>query len=443
MGSPNIDNQGLPKSTYQIDEAMLASLLATNVQLAFLQSTISQSNQEMKLSPLLAGSPRLSPADASSFVQQTQIEMGKISLAVLTAWGKALEEAREIVKRELTSPAYLARQEEKHNIALHKGETGGVSSPKATDKVEADLVERYMWLNSLSGLVSALIQMNSSGSQGVSQVSSIDKGPQSLDPASTSGILAPQFLLLGVANSAIFQGGALVGAASAIDGLHAESKVMQGTWGALTNQSNDPSSLIAGWVSSLWGIGLIYQLSADNMKTEGTTKQGNKPADINFAKTYAETILGAVSSGQFATSIEAAVANATGKSTTSAAPDTTALVAKAKIALLSVALALLLKLEEGTTSEPVFSGLFKGEVDLTQNDPYNTSSIKRALLDEIKQMLTTLEPEDRSEVLYNLLGYMAKDPAVEEMMDQQKVFKNVLNNTAFENELIDKRPLDV
>jgi hypothetical protein len=64
------------------------------------------------------------------------------------------------------------------------------------------------------------------------------------------------------------------------------------------------------------------------------------------------------------------------------------------------------------------------------------------LLDEIKQMLTTLDPEDRSQVLYNLMGYMSSNPDVEQMLDQQKVFKNVLNTTAFENELIDKRPLN-
>jgi hypothetical protein len=185
---------------------------------------------------------------------------------------------------------------------------------------------------------------------------------------------------------------------------------------------------------------LIYRLSAENMKTEGVEKK-DKPTDINFAKTYAETILGVVTSAQFTTTIEAALVAATGKSAQSAGPETSALVTKAKIALLSVALALLLKLEEGTTSEPEFTGLLKGDVDLTKNDPHNTASIKRALLDEIKQMLTTLDPEDRSQVLFNLLGYMSSNPDVEKMLDQQKVFSSVLNNSDFDNELIENRPL--
>lgn len=436
MASENIENQGLPKSTYQIDEALLAALVTAYKEFPLLQSTIAPSDQEKKLSPLLAAFPRLSPTDTSSYVLANKIEMGKISVAILTAWGNALAEEAEITKRELISPAYLARQEEKHDIALHRG----VSAPGSTEHVEADLVERYMWLNSLSGLVASLIQMNSNATQGATQVSGTESvGAATAVPSPV--ILAPQFLLLGIAESPIFQGGIVIG--SVINGLHSESQVLQGTWGAITNQSNDPSTIIAGWVSSLWGIGLIYQLSADNMKTEGAAKLGNKPADINFAKTYAETILGAVSSAQFATSIKAALVDATGKPIQPGSPDANALVAKAKIALFSVALALMLKLEEGTTSEVEFSGLLKGQVDLSQNDPYKTASIKRALLDEIKQHLATLDPEESTQVLTNLLAYMGTDPAVEEMLDQQKVFKNVLGNSAFENELIDKRPLDV
>lgn len=457
MGDTNIGSDGLPKSSYKIDEALLASFIVQNPQFAFLASTLSQSDQELAVSPLLAGNPRLPPADPAALALYMQNKIATITLAVLEAWGKALEEAAELVKKEINSSAYLVRQEIKHEIALPTKETAAVSSPGVTThKAEVDLVERYVWLNSLAGLVSALIHMEQSTGVpqgGVTPISSIDKGINPLDPtfsAATASILAPQFLMLAIADSTLFRGGAIVGpvsasapaSASAIDGLHAESKVFQGTWAAISNQSNESSSLIAGWVSSLWGIGLIYRLSADTIKVPGV-ERGDKSADINFAKTYAETILGVIASGQFTTTIEAALANATGKTTTSPGPDTNALVTKAKLALLSVALGLLLKLEEGKTSEPVFSGYLKGEVDLTKNDPHNTASIKRALLDEIKQMLTTLEPEDRTQVVQNLLEYMSKDPAIEEMLDQQKVFKNVLANKSFENELIDKRPLDV
>lgn len=397
----NIESEELPKSTDKVDEASVASF--SNSQFAFLGSTISQSDQQLKLSPLLAAYPRLPPADASSFVQFSQNAMAKISIAILKTWGKALAEAAELMKKL-------------------------IDSPEANSKVEVDLVERYEWLNSLGGLVSALIHLSTTGSQAVSQ------------ERDNSATLVPQFLMSAIADSALFQGGALVGAASAIDGLHAESKVMQGTWGAITNQAKDPPTVIAGWLSSLWGIGLIYQLSADHKKIDGVRRERDKPADINFAKTYAETILGVVSSGQFATSIEAALASATGQSTESGA-DTNSLVKKAKLALLSIALALLLKLEEGTTGESGFSGLLKGEVDLTKNDPYNTASLKRALLDEIQLILAALEPDERDQILYNLLAYMSTNPAVEEMLDQQKVFKNVLNSTSFENELVDKRPL--
>lgn len=402
MGGNSIESERLLQLTDKVEEEALVTSFS-NSQFAFLGSTISQSDQELKLSPLLAEYPRLPPADATSSVQFSQNEMIKISITILKAWGKALGEAADLMKRVIDSPEA---------------------------KVEFDLIDRYEWLNSLAGLVSALIHMSTKGSQGVSQMHD------------NSATLVPQFLLLALADSALFQGGALVGAASVIDGFYAESKVIQGAWGAITHQAQDHPTVIAGWLSSLWGIGLIYQLSADHKKIDGVKKEKGKPADINFAKTYAETILGVVSSGQFSTSIEAALASATGQSTESGA-DPNSLVKKAKLALLSIALALLLKLEEGTTSELSFSGLLKGEVDLTKNDPYDTASLKRALLDEIQLILAALEPDERDQILYSLLGYMSTNPAVEEMLDQQKVFKNVLNSTTFENELVDKRPLGV
>jgi hypothetical protein len=401
-----IESEGLSKSSEKIDNVLSASLVKAN-EFAFLGSTLSKSDQELKLSPLLAEFPRLPHADAASFEQYTQNDMAKISIAILQEWAKALAEAAELVEKEIGS--------------IHEN----------THKTE--LVEKYAWLNSLGGLVSALIHMDTVGAQGITHIDGVDK----LNPLAT---LVPQFLMLAIADSAHFQGGALVGAASAIDGLHSESKVFQGAWRAITNHDNDRSTLIAGWVSSLWGVGLIYQLSVDSMKIDEVEKQRDKQTDINFAKTYAETLLGIVCSGQFSTFIEAALASATGKSTDQGG-DTHSLISKAKLALLSIALALLLKLEEGTTSELSFSGLLKGEVDLTKNDPYDTASLKRALLDEIHLILAALEPDERDLILYSLLGYMSTNPAIEEMLDQQKVFKNVLNNNPLEKELIAQRPL--
>lgn len=418
----NIESED-PNSTYKVDDALLDSFLVANRQFAFLGSSISQSEQELKISPLLAAYPRLPPADPSSFVQFSQNEMAKISIAILSAWGKALVEAAELVKKVLNSPEFIAHQEGKQ------------------DKVRVILVERYTWLNSLGALISALIHMHTHGLKGVTQVSGVDKGLNPLDPIDHSAILIPQFLLLAIGENAHFQGGALIGAASALDGLHAESRIMQEIWRAITHQADDYSTLIAGWISSLWGIGLIYQLSAEGM--EGMPKSRKKPSDINFAKTYAETILGVVCSGQFSTLIQAALRSATGESTEAPGADTNTLLLKAKLSLLSVALALLLKLEEGTISEMSFSGMLKGEVDLTINDPYHTASLKRALLDEIKLILAALDPEERDLVLYSLVGYMSTNPAIEEMLNQEKVFKNVLTNKSFENELIDKRPLDI
>ncbi|MBA3238193.1 MAG: hypothetical protein H0T62_07605 [Parachlamydiaceae bacterium] len=402
----NIESERLSKSSDKVVDALPTSLLSAN-DFAFLGSTLSKSDQKLKLSPLLAEYPRLPQSDTSSYVQYTQKDMAKVSISILLEWGKALAEAAELVKKEIDSHEAL----------------------------KAELIEKYAWLNSLGALVSTLIHMDSVKGQGITHATDVGK---EYNPLTT---LVPQFLLLAIADSAHLQGGALVGGASAIDGLHAESKVFQGAWRAITNDNNDHSTLIAGWVSSLWGVGLIYQSSIDSMKNDGVEKQKrDKSSNINFAKTYAETILGVVCSGQFSTFVEAALASASDQATDEGG-ENNSLILKVKLVLLSIALALLLKLEEGTTSELSFSGLLKGEVDLTKNDPYSTASLKRALIDEIQLILAALEPDERDFILYSLLGYMSTNPAIEEMLDQQKVFKNVLNNNPLENELITQRPL--
>lgn len=121
------------------------------------------------------------------------------------------------------------------------------------------------------------------------------------------------------------------------------------------------------------------------------------------------------------------------------------LLTKAKLAQLSVALALILKLEEGVVGDASFKAVVKGEVDLSKNDPYHTGSTKRMLRDEINKLIGDLEPKEREEVLYNLLAYMSEDHSVEKMLDQQSLFYEVLRSRNPDEEALStfgKLPLD-
>lgn len=431
-------------SQKKIDPAQQAYLYAdiAGTNLTFFNSSLSQSDQLTSIEPLAANSPKLKPPGWACCVLEMENQMSKISLMVLNAWGKSIEAISDEIKNELNSPEYQAIQDIKARVA-----SGQMSSnlPGTTEQekylAEVAIADRYAWLQAMGALFTSMIDASknepkTSKVEGVAET----EGTQ-INPAP----LAVQSLFIIVPDAMLFQNIALVtGASTAVaNNMHIESKVIQQAWQAVTPDREDKLAKKIGLFTAICGIGLIYQLSAEKIWIYGSQDNGKQVTrDLAFARTYAERVLGSLSMPQFMISLQAAVANETAQSQSPLGNKLGLLVSKSKLVLLSLALALLTKLElkssakdEGWINELDFAGLISGKTDLTLDDVHGTASLKRALIDEIQVILAGLEPNDRDEVLYNLLGYMSRNPSVEELLDQQAVFDLALKPPSKEAEL--------
>ncbi len=56
------------------------------------------------------------------------------------------------------------------------------------------------------------------------------------------------------------------------------------------HQPNDPVTQLAGWVSALWGVGLIYFTATQGVQQVESTK-GDPLKDLEFAVKYAQNLL--------------------------------------------------------------------------------------------------------------------------------------------------------
>lgn len=253
-----------------------------------------------------------------------------------------------------------------------------------------------------------------------------------------------QALLIGASEIVLFQSGAAVANIAAVNMMHSEGMIIQSLWDNISTKPADQATLIAGWLSSLWGIGLVYQTSAEKVMTYGGEKAKDKEAmNMDFAKSYAQKILDNVNSPQFLASFQAASA----KSAPQGVQDPDSLVAKAKIVLLSLALGLLAKLEvgshkdEGWINELDFAGLLNGNTDIHQNDLFETAGLKGKLIAQINDLLEALDPKEGARIKSSLLSFMSTNPSLDALLDQQKGFETVLNQPSFEQGIFGKTPV--
>lgn len=379
------------------------------INLTFFNSSIANSEQERQQVPLVASSPQLVAPQWSCCLLHVENQMAKISLMMGQAWGKSIEEIEEEIKKELVSAPYQEKEQNKQEQRFI---------------AEVAIADRYAWLEAMAAVMRAIIE-GSGNHKSEDQVESIESS--SSVPLQSLFVIAPDALL--------FQNVALIAGSSAIaKTMHIESKVIEEAWRALT-PSEDFLARKVGLFTALWGVGLVYQLSAEKLWTYGAKdlKQKGQEKDLDFAKTYVERVLGSLEVPLFTITLQNSLGAATGQSVEKGDAQLQTLVSKAKLVLLSLALALLVKLElksrqgdEGWINELDFAGLLTGKVDLTKNDVHGTASLKRALLDEMRLLLAALEPEDRNLIVYHLLEYMSKNPPVEELLDQQTVFNQAL-----------------
>ncbi len=484
MNETNIGSEGSQRS-YTVDPSTFIPFVVPGVNQDYLNSSIGTSQQELEVQGIIANSPRLALPTADSFVIFMQNVAAETSLEVLKGWSKSLAEQAALIKEEINSPAYIAKQEEKYKIAIGSTDNQGITqistsnSNQQNQNIEPDLNLRQKWLLSLGALFDVAIQMaqgvSPSGSitiaQPIAAVGSKDNiAAINLNTASTVSIngenttagsqnIAAEILTKGAVLSAaemiFFQ--APIGSAVALqNGLHNEMNIYHQAWGAVSANSKDPATEVAGWFSAMWGIGLIYRLSGDKMESLESTKTANKTVqDIDFAKNYALKALNTINSPAFNLGIQAMLTTAAPEKLKDGATNAhlNELMSKAKLVVLSLSLALLTKLEvgskenEGWINEMEFSGLINGDAlgrktDITkpEYDVYKTANIKQLLVDNIKSLLKELDPAEENEVMYRLNGYMSTNPAVEELLDQRKAFALVFSPPMGAEERIAESP---
>ncbi len=462
MNDTNIGSEGSHRS-FIVDPNTVTITPPGAVVNPFQNSSIGTSTQESHKVGTEANSPHLSMPTVSSFILSAQAQTAAISLAALKAWGKSIEEQSEMIKNELKSPRYLNMQAEKSRVAnaSSDGQVVTTNANNTIESTEVDLSQRQRWLQALGALVTVAIQL----AEGASAESKSNPAITGIESKNSAAV--PGFIPISGENSnagsqsiasKILTSGASLAAAEVIffqapvtsvtqsNGLHKEFKAFNEAWAGLnTSLAVDPAAQTAGWFSAMWGIGLIYQLSANNLDSYGAHKPGDKPTkDINFVKNYALETLNTIQTPAFNLGIQAMLIASTekapkGEASSNAHLDT--LMAKAKLVLLSLALALLAKLEvgsradEGWINELDFKGLINGETDL-----FETAGIKQHLINEINVLLAGLSSSEKDNIMYRLSSYMSTNPAIEEMLDQQEAFETVFNPPPIGDNRITENP---
>lgn len=437
------------KENIKIQEDMVA--LSGAAALAFYESSLSPSQQSAKNEPISAAFPKLEKS-ADWRPEAVPLKMQELISMMLDQWSKSLQEIQEWAEAarnspshlawlERNSPAELARQLEK--LVTVPGEwtftpssnqgVDAASRVSANTKIDPNQLDNHnaLWLEGVSILSSLAIPLvekmkETSAIQGRAERDSNVTAKEASDGAAfhAQQLMTSSFLVAGAL---------LFTTLSAVSStVHTQTMAMNDAWGAILPGEKDIASIFGAWFSSLWNVTLINQLSAEKIKEYGPEKDKLGKHTIDFAKTYAERIATTINSSAFSQAIMAVI-NRFPLSPVDGKPQDPALfLAKCQLIVVSMALALLVKVEEGKIMELNFSGLLTGETDLTINDPNQTASTKRLLIDQIKNLLKQLPVKERETLLENLLAYMATNPDVEEMLDQQAVFNKVFNAESFD-----------
>lgn len=410
--------------------------------------------------------PRLQKPTYADIAMQFQLGMAKIVCDFLSQWNKSLQVEADRVKEEINSPAYLAWQEQhsakylaemdvksgKDIVDPIKGSSDREAAITTGTLAEKDrltgLQERYFQLTGLSNLLATTVQNMESARPTVSDPENSSVSLTSKSPGfDLSGYQAPQVMAASLAIGAGF-----ISNFSQVPDVNSTSQVevktLQDAWNNI-NTNNDLITQNGGWFSAMWGIGLVYQLSAQNIAELGAGFQKGPHKDLEFAKGYAQTLLNSLDGNAFNISIMALLTPMLEKSPEGSSRQNPAEIAlKGKLVLLAMAFALVYKLElksknpNAEINEETFAAMLKGNVDFSKNDEFDTGELKRQLVFHFNYLLQGLPDSEKVNVLEGILAYIGQKPDVEDLLDQQTVFSDVLaEGGTYEQSLVDKKPI--
>lgn len=172
-----------------------------------------------------------------------------------------------------------------------------------------------------------------------------------------------------------------------------------------------------GMVGAIFAAGIQYFTIAQMASGAANGKVAQK--DLNFAKGYAENMLGLVASASFNQYLSAIVAQSVPKDTVTSPQRSIELVAMLKIILLSSALAMVYKAEAGKMTGTEFAGMLSGNIKFEAGD------VRSSLITQIKSNLKLLSPKDQEKFLLTLLEYFDGDPSIDTLADPSKVFAGI------------------
>jgi hypothetical protein len=149
--------------------------------------------------------------------------------------------------------------------------------------------------------------------------------------------------------------------------------------------------------------------------------KGEKQIDLEFARNYAKSILAKVGGNEIDQFLAAMIVN----KFDNGQPISKEKLAQASIAtkliMLSVAFALFYKVETGWLTGAEFGNFIK-------NNPYKEGTVEHKIIEMIQQYLGLLPASDRVVVLEQLMTYCDSNPNIEELLNPEKAFSNVVSN---------------
>lgn len=442
------NNSDLPIKGTQYDPAIGIQPSSGWLVLTFTNDSIASSNLDDPAQPLEASTPILPRSSAYQILMAVEEKKHEMIIKMLDQWNESIQEEAERRRRELSSPEYAqwlkdhsasAIGEADRRSAVAKGATTG-DTAAFISSLPIDLplnhTVDYAFHGSLSAALTNISEAGQLATKDLQKLNNITTFQVAAAPNAVGNLQPTEFLLPSLIMSAsampLFQLGA------GPSGLQLEANTFKNAWQALTPETASASITMAvgGWFSALWGIGLIYKLTADNLTQAAAAKEPPRDQQhIDFAKTYASKLLNSLRDESFQRILHSMAQQSQKASGEKLTPqELKSLEVKSRITLLATALALVAKLEvgskdyEGYMSDEIFKALIDGKTNVNHLDIFDSSDIKHQLVSALQEQLQQI-PAEAPEVRENLLAYMSTNPSIEELIDQQGIVNELFSSS--------------
>lgn len=386
--------------------------------------SISRSNTRRRYDPDDSRNPRLRKPAALAYLQflkQCQAINEKVSEDTSRRWRKSLQEEADRIQQELKSPKYQMWQLQRSTKHLEE----------ETAKTGKDIVIPTKDLADQEAAITTATEIDREQYLGLldhhqfllGQINLLNNDLQSDIP--TTAILS-----IGASFSSGFTNLLDEGASQV------EAKTYKDAW-EIIHPEMDNLSPTAGWFAAMWGIGILYQKSSEIIAETNAHAHSEPPSDLEIAQKYSQSLIESLKNASFTTSLALLLAPRIENNEEDLKAKSKSLTIEGKILLHTVALALLCKLEspiKPLTSE-TFLAMLKTPPSMDQKN------VKDQHTYWMQQALAALPEEHQSQLLSRIKAYIDTEPALENILDQQKAFSTLLIDNSLNHLALDNSPL--